>query len=159
MQSATTYAPDVIKMPHLIYKEQGTKNLLQKQTESDNKAFPVILGELKRTLQNEASEKEVDNTVHGLIKIILTLHLERRKLVKENPYMDKKMLFSINSVTEEEICRFMKDYRNAGNKVHLNNLDLIKLAITTILDKRKQHLERQKTKTVAKHTLQISIFN
>lgn len=135
------------------------KNLLQKQEESDKKAFPVILGQLKQTLREMAVEKEIDNTVHGLIRIMLTLHLEQRRLIKQEKYFNKVSMLTILSITDEEICKFMRDYRKAGNKISLNNIELIKLAVNETLKKRYLMLERKSFKKLHKNKQQICMFD
>lgn len=49
------------------------KNLLQLQKESDNKPFPVLLGKMKRFLQQQAQD-EKKNSLHAHVKDVLKKH-------------------------------------------------------------------------------------
>lgn len=54
------------------------KNLLQLQKESDSKPFPILLGHLKRFLQEDAQTLK-KNSLHAYCKEILAAHVEKRK--------------------------------------------------------------------------------
>lgn len=114
-------------------------NLYSKQLASDKKAFPVILESLKRELQEQAIEK--DSTMHALIRIILTMHIEKAKFIEGNCLSDSQIL-AIHRITVEDICRFMVSYRKNNPDTSLrslNNIRLIRLSMVTLIEIRIQH--------------------
>ena len=58
-------------------EEKPKKNLIQLQKESDSKPFPVLLGPLKRFLQEDAQTLK-KNSLHAYIKEILKEHAKSR---------------------------------------------------------------------------------
>lgn len=126
-----------------FYFDDRPKNLLQKQADGDKKAFPVILGPLKRELQEEAFEK--CNTMHGIIRIILALHVEKNRIINtvENIPLFK-LLPVLNSITVDEVADYMKQFRENNKEYSINNIDLIKICVERIVDKRVKRMERKK---------------
>ena len=125
-----------------LYYDAPKKNLLQKQLDSDKKAFPVILGPLKRDLQEEASEK--CNTMHGLIRIVLTLHIEKNNILRHTQIPLFKILPALNSITVDEVADYMRRYRESNKELSFNNIDLIKVCVSKIVELRVKKLERRK---------------
>lgn len=143
------YLPDFMKVvPEKIQSEQRDlypykeKNLLQKQLESDKKPFPVILDSLKRYLQIEAADYR-DN-LHNLIRIILSLHIEKNKVLANNPYINKSLLHCIYNIDVEEIIAFMHNCRKNNSNVTKNNIALIKYAFYQLVNKRQLMMSRNK---------------
>lgn len=133
------------KKPAII-KEIGYKNLLTKQSESDKKAFPVILESLRPELRNEAP-KYKGQTIHSLIRVILTMHIEKAKILEGNDALTRNELLAIHNISVEEICRFMVDYRNNNPDVSLrslNNIQLIRLSMVTLIKKRMEFMNKRK---------------
>lgn len=125
-----------------FYYDDRPKNLLQKQADGDKKAFPVILGPLKRELQEEAFEKS--NTMHGLIRIVLALHVEKNRIINSLDIPLFKLLPALNSITVDEVADYMKHFRENNKEYSINNIDLIKICVESIVDKRVKRMERKK---------------
>lgn len=122
-----------------IYRSHK-KNLRLNQIASDKQAFPFILGETKRDLQEKAFN--IDGTMHGIGKIILVLYFEREKLIASEPNMDKRLLTALHLISVEEVQRFIDDYKKNNTKPARYNIELIKMAIGEIMAKRKLCLQK-----------------
>ena len=113
------------------YKE---RNLIQRQAESDQKPFPVMLDTMKRSLQQRATQKE--EYLHNIIRIILLIDEERTKILRANPGIGIDLVISIYEITAEDVCDFINEYKKTHNTLKRNNVQMMTYAFRELVKKK-----------------------